>query len=238
MLERSNGNKERLSNIDTFLKKSKKEGLSDEEKEQLYSLVRYTPVDILSTEKLEELKQLDEEKFKETFKGKKVIKNVGKDSLGAIYFSAAKLFVKGVYALPKMIISKKARDEYMPKIKKHIASGSKRLANLTQSNEKEDNNSAKAQKPKFRFPNIFRKNEQKKLEAGGLVNPENSDITSQVPTDKVATNQQSFEEYCKVDNQNGQVEKKATEAAARNVNTNGDKVKSNTAVEEQSGEVK
>ena len=109
MLARSNGNKEKLKNIDTFLRKSKETELSEEEKNRLYTLARYTPVDILSTETLEELKNLDEEKFKETFKGKQVVKNVGKDSIGAIYFSAAKLFVKGVYALPKMVISKKAK---------------------------------------------------------------------------------------------------------------------------------
>lgn len=220
-LAKINGNKKKLTKIDTLLSKSKDE-LLDDEKEELYSIAKETPLEIISTECLEKLKELDLEKFNEVFKGKKVVRNVGKDSLGAIYFSAARLFVKGVYALPKMLISKKAREEYMPKIKRHIVSGSKRLANLTQNNEKGSNDSDEAKKPKFGFPNIFRKNKQKKLEAGVPVNSGNSDRTSQVPTDKISTNQQTFEERYGIDNQNNQVEAKAAETAEAAIKISGE----------------
>ncbi len=230
MIMAAGENKKKLTKIDNYLKKSKKDELSDEEISKLYTIVKGTPVDIISTENLEALKQLDEERFNETFKSMNVVKNVGKNSIGAIYFSAAKLVVKGMYALPKMLIDKKAREEYMPKIKKHIISGGKKIVDLAQGNEKKDNNTKEGNTKKNSIFNIFKRNKQKRLEAGTPVNSANLEATSHMPIDKVSANQQTFDEYCKVDNQNGQVEKKAAEEVSKNMETS--RTKGNDGIEQ------
>lgn len=227
-LENDKANKSKLNDIEKFLKKNEEQDLTEEEKNELYSLAKHIPVDILSTQNLEALKKLDEAKFKEAFKGKKVERNVGKDSLGAIYFSAAKLLVKGVYALPKMLINKEARKEYMPKIKKHIESGTKRIMNLNQNNQNGEHDgehdSTTAKPKKGIFSNIFKKNTPKQLEAGVSATPEKLDRTLPENSDKISANQQTFEEHYKVNNSNGQVEKKAAEDAAKNTTENRDVV--------------
>ncbi len=220
MLERRNGNKEKIRNINNLLEKSKKDGLSDEEKAQLYLLVKDTPVDVISTESLESLKQLDEEKFKKVFKGKKIVKNVGKDSLGAIYFSASKLLVKALYALPKMIINPEARKEYIPKIKKHL----RRVINSNQNSEKEDNNQDERKDKRIGFLNIFKKNKPKQLETGKPMNLGNSDRISYASADRASEGQKTFNERYSYDNTSNQVEKNAVEEFSKKAETHGAEV--------------
>lgn len=214
MLESDNNNKKKVKDIERLLKKDRKEKLSEEEKDELFTLAKNTSIYLISTDELEALKEIDEERFKETFKGKNVEKKVNNDTLGAIYFSATKVFMKGLYALPKMLISKKAREEFMPKITKHVKSGAKRVGKLILDSDnvkKENNLSRKEKKSKrnFKFLNIFRKKGTKLLESGEI----SDETKNTTPVDKATSRQQSFDEYLIVNNENGQIEKGAAEVS-------------------------
>lgn len=107
---------------------------------EIYELAKKIPISAFSTEMLEKLKNTNEEKFNEAFKNKKVERAVGRDTFGAICYSAARLFSKGIVTLPRMIIDKETREEYMPRIKNHVKSGAKRVSNaLTKNKSNEDN---------------------------------------------------------------------------------------------------
>lgn len=204
VLERDSENKVNLNKVGKLLNKSKNIQLSEEEKKELYSLAQDMPIDVFSTEMLETLSKLDESKFEEAFKGKKVERKVGKDSLSAIYFSAAKLFVKGVYILPKMLMNKGTRMEYIPKIRNHVVSGAKRIRNvaLFQNNDNKEEQVQSDKKNGFKLQNIFKRKDNKLLESGKGETIESSiqgkalssSKKAEISADKATNSQQIYEE--------------------------------------------
>lgn len=204
-------NEKALKNMKLLLNKGKNEILSEDEKKKLYAAAAQMPVDILSTEMLEELKKMDEVAFQKAFSGKTVERNVGQNTWGAIYHSATKLFVKGVYALPKMIMDKNARKEYMPKIKKHIENGSKRISKKILPDEKNFNSSKSGILDKFK--NLFsKKNNQNLLGAGTKEVLDKNNNNQKVETES------TFNTRYSVDNTGNKVENEANKAASNSSN--------------------
>lgn len=225
---------ESIDKINEFLERKNN---SKEDETQIYELAKKLPISAFSTEMLKKLKEGNEEKFTKAFKYKATERTVGKDSFGAFAYSAARLFSKGVITLPKMLINKQTREEYMPKVKNHVKNGAKRLSNLLTTNkDNEDNFLGK-------FIKSFKKEKMPKLPSANEVeniNTNDREKQSQQQNSKMDANEKNklsnvFDEELKVENSNSSLEKNALKVSVSQneiVVTTGKNVNSQKAVSE------
>lgn len=114
-------NAEKMTNITNLMmdiKRAKKENdeIDLEKVGEIFELAKGIPKSVFSTEMLVELKELDPEQFKKTFKPR----IIGTSTIESAYYAAARFFTK----IPVLIGSSKSTiNKYMPKVKE-----TKRLA--------------------------------------------------------------------------------------------------------------
>ena len=134
--------------------------------DEIFEAAKGIPAELLTTETLEFLKNADEKRFHEIFDVDRAVHTVGQNSWGAIYFSAAKFFVKGA-AVTKMLLDKEARKKYMTNIKKTVGE----VLSKKEDN-KEGENKTSSNKRKGFFSKIFKKDKTELLPEGSDVQKE------------------------------------------------------------------
>lgn len=181
-----------LHKIESLLKEIKENGKNPELVDRLFKQVSKVP-DLISNETISAVEEIDSERFHNEFDNSELARTIGKTSAKSLYYSVAKTMLKGAYALPQMLVSKKAREKYMPKFKKHIGNGIRKIGlhkedvgegieiteKLDNTNQLEDKRKLESAKKPSIFQKakaLFGKKDVKLLEAGKV--PENIENNS------------------------------------------------------------
>lgn len=198
--------KTQIKDIDKKIAKAKENGVvtSTVLLDEIYKSVKGIPVDLLTTDTLEYLKRADEKRFNDVFDVDKVTQMVGQNSWMSIYFSAAKTFVKGVYAVPRAMFDKNVRQKYMTNIKKKSQETNTKKTDPEEKVEGEMNSTSN--KKKGFFSRLFGKDKTKLLPKGESAHKEQVESTNQ------ASSQEAFDMNQKYDIDHSAFTKSTSEA--------------------------